>query len=180
LPVDDSRISSEMLVDSGQQLFVIDKLENIKTLNNGPVPLGLKLTIYVIKSQIHFVRQSLFLWRGVYFYSKAADLVLPTHFNIFQPERPKKFNKWVKSLAPVYNIKHHSNHFIKRREMFWNYSNTEICEKSRFFKGTVSWDRFQKCWRKWTDLGLIKGRSWFLNFSEAPLIFNWNKTSVSL
>ncbi len=93
LPVDDSRISSEMLVDSGQQLFVIDKLENIKTLNNGPVPLGLKLTIYVIKSQIHFVRQSLFLWRGVYFYSKAADLVLPTHFNIFQPERPKKFNK---------------------------------------------------------------------------------------
>ena len=24
---------------------------------------------------------------------------------------------------------------------------------------------------KWTDLGLNKGRGWFLNFSEAPLIF---------
>ncbi len=42
-------------------------------------------------------------------------------------------------------------------------------------KGTVSWDRFQKCWRKWTDLGLIKGRGWFLNFLEAPLIFSWIK-----
>ncbi len=47
------------------------------------------------------------------------------------------------------------------------------------FKGTVSWDRFHKCWRKWTDLGLNKGRGWFLNFSETPLTFNWNKTSVS-
>ncbi len=25
---------------------------------------------------------------------------------------------------------------------------------------------------KYTDLGLIKGRGWFLNFSEAPLIFS--------
>jgi hypothetical protein len=24
---------------------------------------------------------------------------------------------------------------------------------------------------EWTDLGLIKGCGWFLNFSEAPLIF---------
>jgi hypothetical protein len=44
-------------------------------------------------------------------------------------------------------------------------------------KGTVSWDRFQKCWRKVTDLGLNKGRGWFLNFSDSPLIFSWNKTS---
>ena len=34
-------------------------------------------------------------------------------------------------------------------------------------KGTVLRDRF----RKLTDLGLNKGRGWFLNFSEAPLIF---------
>jgi hypothetical protein len=39
------------------------------------------------------------------------------------------------------------------------------------FKGTVSRDRFRKCLRKLTDLGLNKGRGWFLNFSEAPLIF---------
>ncbi len=38
-------------------------------------------------------------------------------------------------------------------------------------KGTVLRDRFQKCGRKLTDLGLNKGRGWFLNFSEAPLIF---------
>jgi len=44
-------------------------------------------------------------------------------------------------------------------------------------KGTVSWDRFQKCWRKVTDLTLNKGRGWFFNFSDSPLIFSWNKTS---
>ncbi len=44
-------------------------------------------------------------------------------------------------------------------------------------KGTVLWDRFRKCWRKLKDLGLNKGRGWFLNFSEAPLFFGWNKTS---
>ncbi len=38
------------------------------------------------------------------------------------------------------------------------------------FKGTVFRDRFWKCWHKLTDLGLNKGRVWFLNFSEAPLI----------
>ncbi len=43
-------------------------------------------------------------------------------------------------------------------------------------KGTVLRDRFQKCWRKLTDLDLNKGRGWLLNFSEAPLIFGWNKT----
>jgi hypothetical protein len=44
-------------------------------------------------------------------------------------------------------------------------------------KGTVLRDRFRKCWRKLIDLGLNKGRGRFLNFSEAPLIFSWNKTS---
>ncbi len=29
------------------------------------------------------------------------------------------------------------------------------------FKGTVSWDRFQKCWQKFTELGLSKGRGGF-------------------
>ncbi len=37
-------------------------------------------------------------------------------------------------------------------------------------KGTVLRDRFRKCWRKLIDLGLNKGRGWFLNFSEAHLI----------
>ncbi len=31
-------------------------------------------------------------------------------------------------------------------------------------KGTVLWDRFQKFWQKFTELGLTKGRGWFLNF----------------
>jgi len=44
------------------------------------------------------------------------------------------------------------------------------------FKGTVLRDRFQKCRQKLIDLGLNKGCGWFLNFSEAPLIFFWNKT----
>ncbi len=37
-------------------------------------------------------------------------------------------------------------------------------------KGTVSWDRFQNFWQKFTELGLTKGRGWFLNFLEAPMI----------
>ncbi len=32
------------------------------------------------------------------------------------------------------------------------------------FKGTVSWDRFQKFWQKFTEPSLTKGRGWFLNF----------------
>ena len=43
-------------------------------------------------------------------------------------------------------------------------------------KGNVSWDRFQKCGKKFTELGLNTGRGWCLNFSEAPLIFYWHIT----
>ncbi len=38
------------------------------------------------------------------------------------------------------------------------------------FKGTVSWDGFQKFWLKFKELGLTKGRGWFLNFLGAPMI----------
>jgi hypothetical protein len=38
------------------------------------------------------------------------------------------------------------------------------------FKGTVSWDRFQKFWLKFTELDLTKGRGWFLNYLWAPMI----------
>ncbi len=37
-------------------------------------------------------------------------------------------------------------------------------------KGTVTWNRFQKFWQKFTEPGLTKGRSWFLNFLGAPMI----------
>ncbi len=43
------------------------------------------------------------------------------------------------------------------------------------FKGAVSWDRFQKFWQKFTELGLIEGRSWFLNFLGAPIILKHKK-----
>ncbi len=44
--------------------------------------------------------------------------------------------------------------------------NNSVSNISRLdtFKGTVSWDRFQKFWQKFTEPGLTKGRSWFLNF----------------
>ncbi len=61
---------------------------------------------------------------------------------------------------------------------FFGKANSSVSSSSSI-KGIVSWDRFQKCWRKWTDLGLNKGRGWFLNFSETPLIFSLNKTSGS-
>ena len=38
------------------------------------------------------------------------------------------------------------------------------------FKGTVLRDRFRKCWRKLTDLGLTKSRGWILNFLQAPIL----------
>ncbi len=44
------------------------------------------------------------------------------------------------------------------------------------FTGTVLRDRFRKCWRKLTDLGLNQGRGWFLNFS----IFQFFNTFKSL
>ncbi len=37
-------------------------------------------------------------------------------------------------------------------------------------KGTVSWDRLNKFWQKFTELGLTKGRGWFLHFLGAPMI----------
>jgi hypothetical protein len=58
---------------------------------------------------------------------------------------------------------------------FSDYS--EVCELlsswySQRLKGTVLRDRFRKCRRKLPDLGLNKGGGWFLNFSDAPLIFS--------
>ncbi len=38
------------------------------------------------------------------------------------------------------------------------------------FIGTVSWDRLNKFWQKFTELGLTKGRGRILNFLEAPMI----------
>ncbi len=43
------------------------------------------------------------------------------------------------------------------------------------FKGTVSWDRFQNFWQKFTELGLTKGHGWFLNFLEPPMILKRKK-----
>ncbi len=42
--------------------------------------------------------------------------------------------------------------------------------KSMVLKGTVSWDRFQKFWLKFTELDLTKGRGWFLNSLWALMI----------
>ncbi len=42
-------------------------------------------------------------------------------------------------------------------------------------KGTVSWDRFQKFWQKFTELGLTKGHGWFLNFLWASMILKYKK-----
>ncbi len=43
------------------------------------------------------------------------------------------------------------------------------------FKGTVSWDRFQKFWQKLTELNLTMGRGWFLNFLWASMILKHQK-----
>jgi hypothetical protein len=43
-------------------------------------------------------------------------------------------------------------------------------------KGTVSWDRFQKCWQKFTELGLTKERGWFLNFCRGSNDFKTPKS----
>ncbi len=36
-----------------------------------------------------------------------------------------------------------------------------------WLKGTVSWDRFQKFWQKFTQIGLTEGCGWFLKFLGA-------------
>ncbi len=40
----------------------------------------------------------------------------------------------------------------------------------KLLKGTVTWDRFQKFWQKFTEFCLTKGRSLFLNFLRASMI----------
>ncbi len=40
----------------------------------------------------------------------------------------------------------------------------------KYLKWTVSWERFQKFWLKFKELGQTKGRGWFLNFLGAPMI----------
>jgi hypothetical protein len=62
-----------------------------------------------------------------------------------------------------------SNLHDGRRSSPGEHSSKELFEQR--IKGTVLRDRFRKCCQKLTDLGLNKGRGWFLNFSEAPLIF---------
>ena len=47
--------------------------------------------------------------------------------------------------------------------------------KTHLLIGTVSWDRFQKFWLKFKELGLTKGRGWFLNFLGAPMILKCKK-----
>jgi hypothetical protein len=42
------------------------------------------------------------------------------------------------------------------------------------FKGTGSPDGLGFSWHIWIDLGLKKGRGWFLNFLGAPSIIHWN------
>ncbi len=42
-------------------------------------------------------------------------------------------------------------------------------------KGTVSWDRLQKFWQKFTELDLTMGRGWFLNFLWASMILKCKK-----
>jgi hypothetical protein len=47
-------------------------------------------------------------------------------------------------------------------------------------KGTVSWDRFQNFWQKFTELGPTKGRCWFFNFFEAPMILKRKKLFIAV
>ncbi len=49
------------------------------------------------------------------------------------------------------------------------------CKTNSFFKGNVSWDRFQKFWQKCTELGLTKGRGWFLKFLGGSVDFVMQK-----
>ncbi len=62
----------------------------------------------------------------------------------------------------------------------WLKKNTSLVKKSylQWLKG-LSCDRFQKFWQKFSEIGLIKGRGWLLNFSEAPLIFSWQLKRLS-
>ncbi len=49
------------------------------------------------------------------------------------------------------------------------FSHRKILQMS---KGTVSWERLKKLWQKFTELGLKKGRGWFLNFFGLRWFYN--------
>ncbi len=52
--------------------------------------------------------------------------------------------------------------------MKWEYTVGWLLSTQKYnsIKETVLQDRFRKCWLKFTDLGLKKGRGWFFNFSR--------------
>ncbi len=79
--------------------------------------------------------------------------------------------------------------FGSRCRFLMTKNSIQIYSWMKNFKNAIFWflglferdclTRFRKYWRKLTDLGLNKGRGWFLNFSEAPLIFGWKKHLLS-
>ncbi len=59
------------------------------------------------------------------------------------------------------------------RRKIYSWKNRDIFVPT--LKGTVSWDRFQTFWQKFTELGLTKGRGRWLNFLGAPMILKHKK-----
>ncbi len=51
-------------------------------------------------------------------------------------------------------------------------SEINISLRVQYIKGTVSWDRFQKYWQKFTELGLTKGHGWFLTFFGTTIVLH--------
>ncbi len=49
-------------------------------------------------------------------------------------------------------------------------SRNRVTIKQNGLKGLSHEIDFKKIWQKFTDLDLIKGRGWFLNFLGAPMI----------
>ncbi len=76
-----------------------------------------------------------------------------------------KCSYWNQTKIQVFDDKKQTKTLVKK-------SQDKILRVGTYcFKGLSSEIDFENVDEKLTDLGLNKGRGWFLNFSQAPLIF---------
>ncbi len=109
---------------------------------------------------------SLFSWNNSWRTRICCSLIFCKIWNLFKTSVyvPYYIFTCLMQLAPNFKI---SSFCWRKIHFIW-------FRPGPLLKGTVLRDRFRKCWRKLTDLGLNKGRGWFLNFFRGTSDF-WLK-----
>ncbi len=97
----------------------------------------------------------------------ARQKMLPSEEN-FSPRKEKKIDDHLLYLWFWYRGVEQAGPFAVIAKLL--HANLRPETNRARFKGTLSWDRFQKIWKKFVGLGLTKakGRGWFFIFVGPP------------